>query len=191
MKSNVRNLVYMALFIVLITIGAKVVIPIPVCPFTLQLLFTTLAGLVLGPVYGGISVLCYIVLGLIGVPVFATGGGFGYVLQPTFGYLVGFAAGAFLTGIIAGKNREACSFLRLLAANLAGLLVVYLMGIVYFWLIKTFYIGNPIGFKALILYCFVLAVPGDIVLCVVAAILSKKLLPILKANGLIESEAQK
>lgn len=191
MKSNVRNLVYVALFIVLITIGAKVVIPIPVCPFTLQLLFTTLAGLVLGPVYGGISVLCYIVLGLIGVPVFATGGGFGYVLQPTFGYLVGFAAGAFLTGLIAGKNREACSFLRLLAANFAGLLVVYLMGIVYFWLIKTFYIGNPIGFKALILYCFVLAVPGDIVLCVVAAILSKKLLPILKANGLIESEAQK
>lgn len=191
MKSNVRNLVYVALFIVLITIGAKVVIPIPVCPFTLQLLFTTLAGLVLGPVYGGISVLCYIVLGLIGVPVFATGGGFGYVLQPTFGYLVGFAAGAFLTGIIAGKNMEACSFLRLLAANFAGLLVVYLMGIVYFWFIKTFYIGNPIGFKALILYCFVLAVPGDIVLCVVAAILSKKLLPILKANGLIESEAQK
>ena len=191
MKSNVRNLVYVALFIVLITIGAKVVIPIPVCPFTLQLLFTTLAGLVLGPVYGGISVLCYIVLGLIGVPVFATGGGFGYVLQPTFGYLVGFAAGAFLTGLIAGKNREACSFLRLLAANFAGLLVVYLMGIVYFWLIKTFYIGNPIGFKALILYCFVIAVPGDIVLCVVAAILSKKLLPILKANGLIESEAQK
>lgn len=191
MKSNVRNLVYVALFIVLITIGAKVVIPIPVCPFTLQLLFTTLAGLVLGPVYGGISVLCYIVLGLIGVPVFATGGGFGYVLQPTFGYLAGFAAGAFLTGLIAGKNREACSFLRLLAANFAGLLVVYLMGIVYFWLIKTFYIGNPIGFKALILYCFVLAVPGDIVLCVVAAILSKKLLPILKANGLIESEAQK
>lgn len=191
MKSNVRNLVYVALFIVLITIGAKVVIPIPVCPFTLQLLFTTLAGLVLGPVYGGISVLCYIVLGLIGVPVFATGGGFGYVLQPTFGYLVGFSAGAFLTGLIAGKNREACSFLRLLAANFAGLLVVYLMGIVYFWLIKTFYIGNPIGFKALILYCFVLAVPGDIVLCVVAAILSKKLLPILKANGLIESEAQK
>lgn len=191
MKSNVRNLVYVALFIVLITIGAKVVIPIPVCPFTLQLLFTTLAGLVLGPVYGGISVLCYIVLGLIGVPVFATGGGFGYVLQPTFGYLVGFAAGAFLTGLITGKNRESCSFLRLLAANFAGLLVVYLMGIVYFWLIKTFYIGNPIGFKALILYCFVLAVPGDIVLCVVAAILSKKLLPILKANGLIESEAQK
>lgn len=191
MKSNVRNLVYAALFIVLITIGAKVVIPIPVCPFTLQLLFTTLAGLVLGPVYGGISVLCYIVLGLIGVPVFATGGGFGYVLQPTFGYLVGFAAGTFLTGLIAGKNRESCSFLRLLAANFAGLLVVYLMGIVYFWLIKTFYIGNPIGFKALILYCFVLAVPGDIVLCVVAAILSKKLLPTLKANGLIESEAQK
>lgn len=191
MKSNVRNLVYVALFIVLITIGAKVVIPIPVCPFTLQLLFTTLAGLVLGPVYGGISVLCYIVLGLIGVPVFATGGGFGYVLQPTFGYLVGFAAGAFLTGLIAGKNRDFCSFLRLLAANFAGLLVVYLMGIVYFWLIKTFYIGNPIGFKVLILYCFVLAVPGDIVLCVVAAILSKKLLPILKANGLIESEAQK
>ena len=96
-----------------------------------------------------------------------------------------------MTGLIAGKNRESCSFLRLLAANFAGLLVVYLMGIVYFWLIKTFYIGNPIGFKALILYCFVLAVPGDIVLCVVAAILSKKLLPILKANGLIESEAQK
>ncbi len=78
----------------------------------------------LGGKKGALSVLCYIVIGLIGVPVFASGGGLGYIFEPTFGYLIGFCAGSFITGIIANRNRTP-SLKRMLIANFAGLGVVY------------------------------------------------------------------
>ncbi len=69
-----------ALFVALIAVGAFIRVPLPNCPFTLQILFTTLAGIVLGSRLGAASVGIYIVLGLIGVPIFTSGGGPGYIL---------------------------------------------------------------------------------------------------------------
>ena len=67
---DTRDLVLFALFTALIAIGAFIRIPVPFCPFTLQLLFTTLAGLLLGSRRGAASVAVYVFLGLIGLPVF-------------------------------------------------------------------------------------------------------------------------
>ncbi len=176
-----KNLALVALFTALTAAGAFIRIPIPVVPFTLQFLFTTLAGLLLGGKLGAISVLCYLILGLIGLPIFTGGGGVFYVLQPTFGYLVGFLVGTFFTGTIARKA-ETPSFLRLLAACFLGLIIVYAFGIAYYWAICTFYTQTGIGIKALFLYCFVLAVPGDVFLCFLSAILAKRLIPVLSKN---------
>ena len=66
-----KDLALTALFAALIAAGAFIKIPIPVVPFTLQFLFTTLAGLILGPKRGAVSVLCYLILGLIGLQVFS------------------------------------------------------------------------------------------------------------------------
>ena len=118
-----KDLALIALFTALTAAGAFIRIPIPMVPFTLQFLFTTLAGLLLGAKRGALSVLCYLILGLIGLPIFSDGGGIFYVLQPTFGYLIGFLAGAFITGWIAHKT-DARSFLRLFAACFAGPVVV-------------------------------------------------------------------
>lgn len=93
-----RSMILCALFAALIAAGAFLRIPIPVVPFTLQYLFTMLAGLLLGPRLGATAVGVYIVLGLAGLPVFTQGGGPGYIFQPTFGYIIGFALGAYLTG---------------------------------------------------------------------------------------------
>lgn len=172
----------MALFTALIAAGAFIKVPVPIVPFTLQFLFTTLAGVLLGGRYGGLSVLCYVLLGLIGLPIFAGGGGIGYVLQPTFGYLIGFAVGAFVTGNIANAV-AAPSLKRLIAANFVGLLIVYAFGMAYYWLIYKFYIGTGIGLWTLFLYCFLLAVPGDIVLCFLAAYLGKRLAPIVEKGS--------
>ena len=180
-KISTKDLILIGLFAALIAAGAFIKIPVPVVPFTLQFLFTTLAGLLLGGKNGAISVGVYIFLGLLGLPIFAAGGGFAYVLNPTFGYLIGFCAGAYLTGKIAGDNPQP-SFKRLLAACFLGLLVVYIFGMVYYYLISDFYLGNPIGLWPLFLYCFVLAVPGDIVLCVLSSILGKRLIPLLKKD---------
>ena len=97
-QGKVKELVLFSLFTALTAIGAFIRVPVPLCPFTLQLLFTTLSGLILGSRKGAASVAVYVVLGLSGVPVFTQGGGPGYIFQPTFGYLLGFIAGAWLTG---------------------------------------------------------------------------------------------
>ena len=69
-----KNLMYCSLFTALIAVGAFIKIPIPVVPFTLQFLFTTLAGLLLGSKMGAVSVIAYMVLGLVGLPIFSEGG---------------------------------------------------------------------------------------------------------------------
>lgn len=171
---SVGDLVRMGIFTALIAVGAFIRIPVPVCPFTLQLLFTTLAGILLGSRRGGMAVLVYLVLGLVGVPVFTEGGGIAYIFQPTFGYLIGFAAGAWLTGKIIETSPDG-SLARYVAACLAGLAVVYGCGMAYVYVINNFYLGTPLGLWPLILYCFLLAVPGDIVLCLLAAGLGRKI----------------
>lgn len=180
-KILTKNITLIGLFTALIAAGAFIKIPVPVVPFTLQFLFTTFAGLFLGGKNGAISVGVYIFLGLLGLPIFASGGGIAYVLNPTFGYLIGFCAGAYITGKIAGSKQQP-SFKRLLAACFSGLLAVYLFGMVYYYIISYFYFGDPIGLWPLFLYCFVLAVPGDIVLCVLSSILGKRIIPLIQKN---------
>ena len=77
-----------SLFTALTAVGAFIKIPIPVVPFTLQFLFTILAGLLLGARLGAVSMGAYAFLGLAGLPIFAEGGGFWYVLKPSFGYIL-------------------------------------------------------------------------------------------------------
>lgn len=177
------NLILCALFVALIAVGAFIRIPVPVVPFTLQFLFTMLAGLLLGGKLGALTVCIYIVMGLMGLPVFAEGGGPAYVLKPSFGYIIGFAVAAYVTGAIANKVSRP-SYKRLFAAVFIGLAIVYLCGMVYYYLMSNFYLGTPIGLWPLFLYCFLLAVPGDICLCILSAVLGKRLIPVLKTmNG--------
>ena len=174
-----RDRMLRAMFVALIAAGAFIRIPVPVVPFTLQYLFTMLAGLLLGGRKGCEAVCVYALLRWAGLPIFAQGGGIGYLFQPSFGYIVGFALGAFVTGSIAGRKTRP-GFWRLLGANFAGLGIVYLTGLAYYYLISRFYLGNPIGIWPLFLYGFLLAVPGDILLCVLGAILAKRLIPCVR-----------
>lgn len=178
-RSSIRSLIYVSLFACLIAIGAFIRVPVPVVPFTLQFLFTLLAGLLLGGKLGALSVILYIALGLIGLPVFVEGGGIWYVLKPTFGYLIGFAAGSFVAGKLVEKpGRQSLAWL--LGANFINLLIVYLLGLVYLYLMMNYVLGTPIGVWPVFLYGFIMAVPGDIALCLVAALLARRLQPILR-----------
>ena len=181
MKTN--GVIYCGLFTALIAVGAFIKIPIPVVPFTLQYLFTMLAGLLLGSRLGTVSVLSYMLLGLAGLPIFSEGGGLWYVFKPSFGYIIGFAVAAYVNGKIANAKTHP-SYRRLLGANFLGLFIVYAFGMIYYYVISNFYLNSPIGVGALFLYCFVLAVPGDIVLCIVAAIIGKRMIPLIQGGRL-------
>lgn len=170
---KIRDMAYCSIFAVLITIGAFIKIPVPICPFTLQFLFTTMAGLILGAKRGAISVTVYTILGLAGLPIFAEGGGLWYIFKPTFGYMIGFIAGSYVTGLLISRLKD--SKINIFISAFVGLLVVYAIGMVYYYLLGNYVINTPIGLWPLFLYCFLLAVPGDIALCIVAALIGKKL----------------
>lgn len=169
---NTRDMVLSAMFIALITIGAFIKVPVPNMPFTLQFLFTNLAGIILGANLGGLSVLIYVLAGLIGLPVFTTGGGPGYIFYPTFGFLIGFILGTYISGKFL-ENRE-FNKKNIFLASIINLLIVYLLGMIHYYFISNFYSDSPIGVGALFLYCFVLAAPGDLFLCFISASVGQK-----------------
>ena len=154
--SKTKTLIYCSLFTALIAAGAFIKIPVPVVPFTLQYLFTMLAGL----------------------PIFSEGGGLWYVFKPSFGYIIGFCLGTYVTGRIAEHLKKKTIF-RYLLANLAGLMIVYACGMIYYYVICNYVINTPIGIWPLILYCFLLAVPGDIALSILGAIIARRVRPVV------------
>ena len=178
MNTKTKSMVYCGLFTALIAVGAFIKVPVPVVPFTLQYLFTMLAGLLLGAKRGAIAVLAYMLLGLAGLPIFTEGGGLWYVLKPSFGYIIGFVLGTYVTGRIA-ETMPKKTIPHYLLANLAGLVIVYACGMSYYYVICNYVIDTPIAVWPLFLYCFILAVPGDIALSVLGAVIAKRVRPLV------------
>jgi biotin transport system substrate-specific component len=148
-KLNIRDMAQIALFAVLSIIGGKIAFPILMIPITLQFPVCLLTGMVLGARKAMLAQLVYILLGLAGLPVFAAGGGIGYVLQPSFGYLPGMLLCAGLVGFVADRSdpmRKQLKIWQILPANLAGLLVVYGLGVTYLYAIKNLYAGTGQSF---------------------------------------------
>ena len=114
MKLKTKELTTCALFAALIAVGAfiKIDIPLPMYTmhFTLQWFFVLMAGFLLGAKLAPISVIVYLCIGLVGVPVFAAGGGPTYILRPGFGFLLGFVLAAFLIGAITEKLKKTNAF---------------------------------------------------------------------------------
>ncbi|MBQ3425940.1 MAG: biotin transporter BioY [Clostridia bacterium] len=178
-RIKTQDITLCAVFAALSAIGAFIKIPIPICPFTLQLTFTTLAGLLLGKKLGALSVAVYVFIGLLGIPVFTEGGGIYYVLKPTFGYLLGFIIGTYVTGAIAWGAEEP-SYLRILLASVAGVVIDYIFGMVYMYLICNYVLDSALGFRKAIMTCFVLLIPKDIVLAAITSLIAKRLIPIFR-----------
>lgn len=140
-----KRIVRISYFTMLTIIGGLISIPIPFTPIkiTLQTLFVAASGLILGGCDGMFAQLAYMVLGLIGLPIFSSGGGFDYVLRPSFGYILSFPLQAFLTGFLASKCRTLSSW-KLFLCAFTGVLVSYAIGITYQVLIVAYYVGNGI-----------------------------------------------
>jgi biotin transport system substrate-specific component len=166
---SLRSMIYAALFGALTAIGAFIVIPLQPVPITLQSLFTCLAGILLGSSVGAMSQIVYVLLGIIGLPVFAGGkAGIGVLLGPTGGYLLGFIAAALVIGQIVRMKRNP-GLLWLILALVAGNLAIYLLGITQ--LILTTHLSV---YQALIIGLLPF-LPGDIFKLAAAAWLARML----------------
>ena len=180
-QNNTRYAAYTGLFTTLIIIGAFIKIPVPVIPFTLQFLFVALAGLLLGPKYGSLSVALYAALGLAGLPVFTSGGGITYVLFPTFGYIIGFIVCAFAAGLNSSKLKPSTK--NYFIAAFSGLIILHIIGIPYYYIISKYVIDLNLTFKEIFLFCFVYTVPADFLLCIATARIAFKLKPFINKEN--------
>ena len=162
---KIRTMTRVALFAALTAVGAFIRIPLGYSSITLQTFFTAMAGCVLGPWYGALSQLVYVALGLVGLPIFTQGGGIGYLMQPTCGFLIGLIPAAWVIGRIAGRKPEPK---QIVPACLLGYGVLYAIGVPYMALILNTFLGKGMGFSAIMWAGMIPFLPGDMIkiLCI-------------------------
>ena len=172
-KNAVKNLVFTAMFAALIAVCSILSIPIGEVPITLQTFAVCLAAAMLGWKRGTLSVLIYVLLGAVGVPVFAgMTGGVGILAGPTGGYIIGFIPAAIIIGLAADKwERKA---LPLIVAMVLGVLVCYLIGTIWFMVVTGMGIGESL------MLCVVPFLIPDGVKIALAMILSNRLSKVVK-----------
>jgi len=169
---NARRITYAAITVSLMIAGAYIKIPFFPVAITLQNLFSVLAGIILGWKYGVLSQIIYLVLGLIGLPVFTAGGGIGYIYTPSFGYLLGFILCTCVVGIIVRIKRIE-SFAGFLTISAIGMICIYIIGVPYLFFIFNIINDGSNNFAWFLTNGFLLFVPGDILKCILAAFVGK------------------
>jgi len=127
-----QSLAVVVLGSLLLTLSAKIEIPLQPVPFTFQTLVVLSLGVVFGPTLGLLTVLAYLAQGAMGLPVFAgtpeKGIGLAYMVGPTGGYLIGFAVAAFVTGWLARAKWDR-NVVTMALAMLVGNIVIYAFGV--------------------------------------------------------------
>jgi biotin transport system substrate-specific component len=159
---SARELSLVALFAALTGIGGFIRIPIPYVPLTMQTLMVMFSGLLLGGKLGALSQLVYILVGLMGIPIFAHGGGPGYVLQPTFGYLLGFVCGAYIIGNIT-ERRASLKHSVLFLALVAGTLAIYVPGVAVLYFNLNYIQQKAVSLTTVIKIGCLVVLPGDLI----------------------------
>lgn len=187
-NNRLFSIVYIGMFAALVIVGSYIGFRLPGAPdvpVTLQTLFVGLAGILLGPLRGFLAVLLFLVLGAVGLPVFSGGvGGLQTFMGKTGGYLVGFALGALISGLVYRGFLKAFRIdpaevpapvdgvkmgLATAVAMLAGFIVVYLPGVP--WLQYVLSQNAPVSLEVALGYGLVPFIPGDILKILAAAIL--------------------
>lgn len=174
--SKTKALVYCSLFTALIAVGAFIRCPSRCCPSRCNTCSPCWPGCCWGPRLGTISTVAYMLLGLAGLPIFTEGGGLWYVFKPSFGYIIGFCGGTFVTGLLAQRLKKP-TVLGYLGANFCraggglcgghGLLLSHLQ-------LCHRLPHRPVAPDPVLLHP---GYPGDIALSILAAIVVKRLQP--------------
>ena len=162
------------LFIALMIISAFISIPIGPIKITLQFMVTNICCLLLGKKWGAISVFLYLLLGLFGLPIFSNGGGFAYVLQPSFGFLIGMAIGGFFAAWFREKVGKT-NFTTFLLASLIDMVIMDIIGVAYGAGIMYGYMHSTMGVWKFFMVMLIPFIPIDIAKSVICAAVCPKL----------------
>lgn len=186
---KLKDLIKTALFVVLMIVGAFINISFgaPV-PYTLQTLFMLMGGIVLGVKYGPLSQLVYVLLGLFGLPIFTQGkGGLAALMSPTFGFLLGFILGAYVVALLYRKLPIRNSYVRGVVSAIVGAAVIYIPGILYFYLLQNVIIGKAMSLLMISGFMVPFFIP-DLAKAIIAGILGVIIRKALVGRKLLEAE---
>lgn len=143
-KFKTLDMVYIGMFVAVMAVCSWISIPTTI-PFTLQTFAVIATVLILGLYRGTIAVIVYILLGLVGVPVFAGfTGGFGKLAGPTGGYIIGFVFTALITGFLTEKFGKKIGIAVI--ASVAGLFVCYVFGTVWFMILGGYDLPTALAY---------------------------------------------
>lgn len=184
MRQDPRRMTRIALFTAL-HVAAAVTLRLggeAAVPFSLVPLFVLMAGLLLGR-DGALSLLVYALLGLAGVPVFAKPpfGGLAYLLQPSFGYVIGYILAAYVIGWLV-ERRALRSALQFFLAATLGLAVLYLVGLPYLYLVLRFVLEKTLSWRQVLAVGLMPFIALDLLKAGIAAWLAAMIRPRLQAR---------
>lgn len=167
-----------AALITVVTVAFRFVQPFLV-PFSLQPVMVMLAGCLLTPAEAALALTVYLLLGLMGFPVFASPpfGGLAYVFKPSFGFLLGFLPASWLMSLYLSRGRYTVG--RLLIACGMGMVVYYAIGLPYLYLVLKFYLHQSAGLWQVLKIGLLPFIGLDVLKAVLAAWLASRLRPIL------------
>ena len=170
-SNRLYMMILCAIFAAIIAVATFIQVPLPFTPvpITLTFLAVYLAGGLLGPKYGTISVVVYILIGAIGIPVFSGfRGGIGVLAGATGGYIVGYIAMVLIIGLILGSNRNP-STARLIIATVSGSIACYIFGTAWFMILMK------VGLLEALSMCVFPFLLGDLLKLITAVLLIKVL----------------
>ena len=131
MKNNLKLSVFIALFAALISVGSYIAINIGPLNIVLANFFVFLAAMILGFPWAAASVSLFLLIGLLGLPVFTNGGsGIAQFAGPSGGFLIGYLAASLIIPLIASKSPR--KYVRNIIAVTAGILIIFVFGIPWF-----------------------------------------------------------
>ena len=170
MKNKIQNITFTALMTALLCIAGPIVVPIGMVPMSFANLAIYLTILLLEKQWATVSVAVYLLIGMVGIPVFAgLSGGAGKLFGPTGGYLIGYLALTWIAGSILEKRKKNFEVLadkwRQITALLAGTLVLYIFGTL--WLMYQ----SKLSFQAALGIGVLPFLPFDVVKVIVAVLL--------------------
>jgi len=162
-----QSLAVVVLGSLLLTLSAKIEIPLQPVPFTFQSLVVLSLGVVFGPTLGLLTVLAYLAQGAMGLPVFAgtpeKGIGLAYMVGPTGGYLVGFAVATYVTGWLARAKWDR-NILTMALAMVIGNVIIYAFGVMHLSSLIGYDKAVEFGLKPFIAFDLIKIVAAAIVI---------------------------
>ncbi len=168
MNNKTKMIAFCAIFAGLTAVFSQIGIPVPPIPINLGTLAFFLAGGILGPIYGSISQLIWVLLGVMGLPVFSKfQGGPAVLVGPTGGYIVGYILGALIVGFVAVKFGR--NFFSIALAGTLGLLVCYIFGTTWYMIL------TGVALLPALSACVFPFLIGDVIKIAIAVVLVPKL----------------